>query len=224
MDNIVLTALFVLHGEQDWKAFQNKPTVVHSPYSFYQPRNQIYIAPSPHVSVLTLTLSTASFLDGLLAVGGQLMYAMKTTANRTVVSKYTWEETPRLEEFASIEWLGNGMFGKLKSVITYAGQRRCLEDFLFSSFLGNRCVTTRALYSSHSDICLHCHPASILDYGGSVCPTFSRGCNGSNAHHHGNAFLIRENSPLLSSSDASSPREPDLTSHKRDSSISTLSF
>ncbi|KAG8936797.1 hypothetical protein FRC02_011376 [Tulasnella sp. 418] len=134
MDKIVLTALLVLHGENDWKAFQRREN---SPYSFYQPRMITY-TPAPHVAALTLTLSSTSFLDGLLAVGGQIMYCMRTHGNRTSVLKYTWDESPRLEEFASIEWLSSGILGKYRSQVTFRGQRECLDDFMFSSFLGNR--------------------------------------------------------------------------------------
>lgn len=137
MDTIVLTALLVLHGEADWKAFTNRP--VPSPYSFYQPR--LVMPPVPHVTAVTLTLSTNSFLNGLLAVGGQLMYGMKTTGNKTVLSKYTWEQRPRLQEFATIEWQGTTVLGRQRSVLTYRGQKHELEDFMWSSFLGNRCVT-----------------------------------------------------------------------------------
>lgn len=139
MDTIVLTALLVLHGEADWKAFTNRP--VPSPYSFYQAR--LVMPPVPHVTAVTLTLSTNSFLNGLLAVGGQLMYGMKTTGNKTTLSKYTWEQRPRLEEFATIEWHGNTVLGRQRSVLTYRGQKHELEDFMWSSFLGNRCVQKR---------------------------------------------------------------------------------
>ncbi|KAG8897722.1 hypothetical protein FRC00_003888 [Tulasnella sp. 408] len=134
MDTIVLTALLVLHGEADWKAFTNRP--VPSPYSFYQPR--LVMPPVPHVTAVTLTLSTNSFLNGLLAVGGQLMYGMKTTGNKTVLSKYTWEQRPRLQEFATIEWQGTTVLGRQRSVLTYRGQKHELDDFMWSSFLGNR--------------------------------------------------------------------------------------
>ncbi|KAG8978573.1 hypothetical protein FRB90_008381, partial [Tulasnella sp. 427] len=134
MDTIVLTALLVLHGEADWKAFTNRP--VPSPYSFYQGR--LVIPPVPHITAVTLTLSTNSFLNGLLAVGGQLMYGMKTTGNRTILSKYTWEQRPRLEEFASIEWYPTNVLGRQRSILTYRGQKHELEDFMWSSFLGNR--------------------------------------------------------------------------------------
>ncbi|KAG9014539.1 hypothetical protein FRB93_013664 [Tulasnella sp. JGI-2019a] len=136
IDAIVLTALLVLHGEEDWKAFQNRRRT-HSPYYMAQPRTLI-VAPTPHVTALTLTLSTNSFLNGLLAVGGQLMFGMRTVGNRTSISKYTWEDRPRLEEFASIEWFDSTFFGTPKSMISYKGQRHSLEHILFQHFLGNR--------------------------------------------------------------------------------------
>lgn len=143
LDTIVLTALLVLHGEGDWKAFQNRrnPAIpmCTSPYSMSQPRT-LTVAQTPHVTALTLTLSTNSFLNGLLAVEGQLMYAMRTTGNRTSISKYTWEERARLEEFASIEWIDSTFFGTPKSIVTYKGQKQSLEAFMYSHFLGNRCV------------------------------------------------------------------------------------
>lgn len=66
------------------------------------------------------------------------MYAMKTVGNRTSISKYTWEEQPRLEEFASIEWHGTALFGKLRSEVTFKGKKECLDDFMFSLSLGHR--------------------------------------------------------------------------------------
>ncbi|KAG8894309.1 hypothetical protein FRB99_001349 [Tulasnella sp. 403] len=133
LDTIVLTALFVLHGEGDWKQFQRR--AASSPYSFYQPR---YTVRGRHVSALTLTLSTNSFLNGVLAVAGQIMYAMRTAGNRTSICKYTWEENSRLEEFASIEWHSTTLLGKLRSVLNYRGQKHTYEEFLYSSFLGHR--------------------------------------------------------------------------------------
>ncbi len=129
-----VTALLVLHSETDWKSFTNR--TVPSPYSFHQQR--LVLAPVPHITALTLTLSTNSFLNGVLAVGGQLMYGLHTRGNRTSITKYTWEERPRLEEFASIEWHNTAVFGKQRSILSYRGQTHILEDFLFSHFLGNR--------------------------------------------------------------------------------------
>ncbi|KAG8864457.1 hypothetical protein FRB96_004960 [Tulasnella sp. 330] len=136
IDTIVLTALLVLHGEEDWKAFQNR-RVVHSPYYMVQPRT-LLVASTPHVTALTLTLNSNSFLNGLLAVGGQLMFGMRTVGNRTNISKYTWEDRPRLEEFATIEWIDSTFFGTPRSIISYKGQRHGLDKILFQHFLGNR--------------------------------------------------------------------------------------
>lgn len=135
MDTIVLTALLVLHSETDWKAFAHRNP---SPYYLYQPR-ALPLPPQPHITALTLTLNTTSFLNGQLAVGGQLMYSMRTSGNRTAISKYTFEDSPRLEEFGSIEWHSSPMpFGKLRSVLQYKGRSYCVDDFMWSSFLGNR--------------------------------------------------------------------------------------
>lgn len=102
------------------------------------PPRALLVAPTPHVTALTLTLNSNSFLNGLLAVGGQLMFGMRTVGNRTSVSKYTWEDRPRLEEFASVEWVDSTFFGTPRSVVTYKGQRYGLDKMMYQHFLGNR--------------------------------------------------------------------------------------
>ncbi|CUA69755.1 hypothetical protein RSOLAG22IIIB_08678 [Rhizoctonia solani] len=162
-DAIVLTALINVSGPYDWRRYPPAPAQApsselpsYTQAPFTRPLASLTglltpptitthprAAPNRRPAVVpvsgqpvVLTLSTSQLLSGVFSNGDRPEVVITTVGPHTTIARYVQAEDdpePRLQRISNIEWVSSSWKGKRLTRIRMHGQRRILDEVMYSS-------------------------------------------------------------------------------------------
>ncbi|CAE6506273.1 unnamed protein product [Rhizoctonia solani] len=111
------------------------PPTTHARTTFSAPNRRPPILPVPGQPVV-LTLSTSQLLSGVFSNGDRPEVVITTVGPHTTIARYVQAEDdpePRLQRISNIEWVSSSWKGKRLTRIRMHGQRRILDEVMYSS-------------------------------------------------------------------------------------------